>query len=156
MIGRSIRLRSRNDRLFEAFKRQVDAAHEAEKRYRALIESSQELTLIFSPEGRVVYASPAVNAALGGPANLFIGLSTKEIVHPDDLAKFRAVGEKSLSKLGEVMPLEHVCLKTAEGGHAAFAGRLTNMLYVPGVDGFVFSGGKLASAPAELQHAAAE
>lgn len=155
MIGRSIRLRSRNDRLIEAFKKQVDAAHEAEKRYRALIESSEDLTIIFSPEGRVVYASPAVNTALGAPANAFIGRSTKDIVHPDDLAIFRSVGEKSLSKLGEVRPLDHVCLKAADGSYAAFSGRLTNMLYVPGVDGFVFSGGKLASKPAELQHAAA-
>ncbi len=154
MIGRSIRLRSRNDRLLEAIKKQVEAAHEAEKRFRGLVESSQDLTVIFSPEGRVVYASPAVNAALGGPASAFIGKSTKDIVHPDDLAKFRAVGEKSLSKLGEVMPLEHVCLKAADGGYAAFSGRLTNMLYVPGVDGFVFSGNKLATARADLAHAA--
>ncbi|MEQ1931976.1 MAG: PAS domain S-box protein [Parvularculaceae bacterium] len=152
MIQRSIRLRSRNDRLLEALKKQVDAAHEAEKRYRGLVESSQDLTLIFSPEGRIVYASPSINGALGSPAATFIGKSTRDVVHPDDLPLFRAVGEKSLSKLGEVIPLPHVCLKASDGSFAAFGGRLTNMLYVPGVDGFVFSGGRAAHR--EILHAA--
>ncbi|HXI86968.1 MAG TPA: PAS domain-containing protein [Parvularculaceae bacterium] len=143
MIMRSIRLRSRNDRLLDALKKQVDAAHEAEKRYRALVESSQDVTLIFSPEGAVVYASPSIATALGAPAQHMIGRTTKDLLHPDDFALFRAVGERSLSTLGEVIPLPHVCLKSSEGEYIAFAGRLTNMLYVPGVEGFVFSGGRL-------------
>lgn len=143
MIARSIRLRSRNTKLLDAFRKQVDAAHEAEKRFRALVESSQDLTLIFSPEGRVIYASPSAGSALGAPAKMLIGKTTKEILHPDDLPMFRAVGEKSLSTLGEVIPLPHVCLKCWEGGYVPFGGRLTNMLYVPGVEGFVFNGGKL-------------
>lgn len=154
MIARSIRLRSRNNKLLEAFKKQVDAAHEAEKRFRALVESSQDVTLIFSPEGRIIYASPSAGAALGATAKALLGKTTKEIVHPDDLPMFRAVGEKSLSNLGEVIPLPHVCLKTREGGYLPFGGRLTNMLYVPGVEGFVFNGGKLDARARARIHAA--
>jgi PAS domain S-box-containing protein len=142
MIQRSIRLRSRNEHLLGALKKQVDAAHEAEKRYRGLVESSADLTLIFSPEGRIVYASPSINQTLGAPAANFLGQTTKDLVHPDDLPLFRAVGEKSLSRLGEVIALPHVCLRGADGAFRPFGGRLTNMLYVPGVDGFVFSGGR--------------
>ncbi len=154
LIQRSIRLRSRNDRLLDALKKQVDAAHEAEKRYRGLVESSHDLTLIFSPEGRIVYASPSISQHLGAPASNFIGKSTKDVVHPDDLPLFRAVGEKSLSKLGEVIPLPHVCLKHLDGSFAPFGGRLTNMLYVPGVDGFVFSGGAAEQRHRGIVHAA--
>lgn len=143
MVMRSIRLRSRNDRLLDALKKQVDAAHESEKRYRGLIESTQEMTFIFSPEGRIVYASPSVDAALGMPQRAVVGKTTKELVHPDDLPVFRAAGEKSLSKIGEVMTLDHVCLRAASGEYVALSGRLTNMLYVPGVEGFVFTGGRL-------------
>jgi PAS domain S-box-containing protein len=155
MVMRSIRLRSRNDRLLQALRKQVDAAHEAEKRFRALVEASQDVTLIFSPEGRVVYASPAVATALGAPPRMIIGKTTKELVHPDDLPLFRAVGEKALSNLGEVIPLPHVCLKGEHGKYVALCGRLTNMLYVPGVEGFVFNGGRLESREREHLHAVA-
>lgn len=142
MIVRSIRLRSRNDKLLDALKKQIDAAHESEKRYRALIESTQDVTIIFSPEGRIVYASPSVNQALGASARALIGKTTRDLVHPADLPLFRAVGEKTLSKLGESLALAHVCLRLGDESYAAFTGRLTNMLYVPGVEGFVFTGSK--------------
>jgi PAS domain S-box-containing protein len=154
MVVRSIRLRSRNDRLLDALRKQIDAAHEAEKRFRGLVESSQDVTLIFSPEGRIVYASPSVGNALATSPGALIGRTTKELVHPDDLPLFRAVGEKALSKLGEVIPLSHVCFKAESGDYATFGGRLTNMLYVPGVDGFVFNGGRLPAHPKARLHAA--
>lgn len=155
MVMRSIRLRSRNDRLLQALRKQVDSAHEGEKRFRALVEASQDVTLIFSPEGRVVYASPAVAAALGASPRFIVGKTTKELVHPDDLPFFRAVGEKTLSNLGEVIALPHVCLKCADGEYVALGGRLTNMLYVPGVEGFVFNGGRINSHEKEKLHAVA-
>ncbi len=141
MIVRSIRLRSRNDNLLAALTKQVDAANEGEQRYRALVESSSDVTLIFSPEGKIIYASPAAELAFGAPPKNLIGLSTQEIVHPEDFGQFRAVGNKTLSKIGEVIPLHHVCMRAPGGDYANFAGRLSNMLYVPGVEGFVFSGG---------------
>ena len=141
--------------MFTALQKRVDDAHEAEQRYRALVESSQEITLIFSPEGKVTYASPSVERVLGMNPALLVGLTTKEIVHPDDIAVFRSVGEKSLSKLGEVMSLSHVCFRGAtEDNYFALQGRLTNMLYVPGVEGFVFSGGLLDEYKSHQIHAA--
>ncbi len=154
MIVRSIRLRSRNANLVKALSRHVDAAHEAEQRFRSLVEASKDVTLIFSPEGRVVYASPSVEAALGAPAGDFVGMSTKQLVHPDDFPIFKAVGERSLSNLGEVIPLGHVCMKSGQGEYVVLGGRLTNMLYVPGVDGFVFTGGPLREPPVAHLHAA--
>ncbi|HNR77455.1 MAG TPA: PAS domain-containing protein [Parvularculaceae bacterium] len=143
MIVRSIRLRSRNDHLLTALTKQVDAAHEAEQRFRALVESSSEVTLIFSPEGEVTYASPAAEAAFCAPPQNIIGVSTQAMVHPDDFEQFRAVGGKTLSKIGEVIPLRHVCMRAPGGDYVNLTGRLTNMLYVPGVEGFVFSGAKV-------------
>lgn len=149
MIVRSIRLRSRNDNLLAALKNQIDAAHEGEQRYRALIEASSDVTIIFSPDGKVSYASPAVEEAFGAPPKNIIGLSTQELVHPDDFAQFRAVGGQTLSKIGEVIPLRHVCMRAKDGAYVNLAGRLTNMLYVPGVEGFVFSGGKVEEGACE-------
>lgn len=154
MIDRSILLHTHNTTLFDALQKQADEAHLAEQRFRALVESSHDVTLIFSPEGRVIYASPAVEKIFGTPPADMIGLSTKAVVHQDDLPQFRSVGEKSLSTLGEAIQLSHVCMKGPGGEHVALSGRLTNMLYVPGVEGFVFSGGPVKGAGARHIHAA--
>ncbi len=153
-IDRSIWLRWRNNRLYHALQKQLDDTHEAEQRYRALVESSHDVTLIFSPEGRITYASPSTSAVLDVPSYEMIGLMTKDILHEDDLPLFRSVGEKSLSQIGEVMPLTHVCMKGPGGAYVPLVGRLTNMLYVPGVEGFVFNGGRLDPQSAARHHAA--
>lgn len=140
MVERSIRLRSRNSDLLNALKQRVDIAHDAEQRFRALVEVSNDLTLIFSPEGKVTYASPSAEVVLGELPELLIGRSTKKLVHPDEFDHFRAAGSKSLSNLGFVTPLAHVCFRKCDGNYVALSGRITNMLYVPGVEGFVFSG----------------
>jgi PAS domain S-box-containing protein len=157
MIDRSILLHTKNEKLLGILRKRVDTAHTAEQRFRALVESSLDVTLIFSPEGRVVYASPSAEKAFGAPSPLMIGRTTKDIVHPDDMPLFRSVGEKSLSQLGEVIALPHVCMRgSEEAGYVAMSGRLTNMLYVPGVEGFVFSGGRLSENAAHGHIHAAE
>ncbi len=153
MIDRSILLHTHNTALFDAIQQQADEAHIAEQRFRALVEASHDVTIIFSPEGRVTYASPSVEAVFNASPEQLIGKTTKEIVHADDISQFRAVGEKSLSKLGEAVQLDHVCMRGVDGDYKALAGRLTNMLYVPGVEGFVFNGGLLKEEPHKHLHA---
>ena len=153
MIDRSILLHTHNTRLFDAIQKQADEAHVAEQRFRALVEASHDVTIIFSPDGRVTYASPSVQTIFDASPEQFIGKTTKEIVHADDLSQFRAVGEKSLSKLGEVVQLDHVCMTSDASEYKMLAGRLTNMLYVPGVEGFVFNGGLLKEEPHQHLHA---
>ncbi|MEO0399390.1 MAG: PAS domain S-box protein [Pseudomonadota bacterium] len=153
MVTRSIKLRSRNDNALSSLARRLDDARDSEKRFRALVESSTDVTLIFSPEGEIVYASPSVETALGAPAQMIVGKTMREIVHPKDVGPFRDAGGRSLSKIGEVLPLPHVCLIGADGAYRDFAGRLTNMLYVPGVEGFVFNGGRYQE---EVRHAPRE
>ncbi len=155
MVDRSILLHTKNTALFSALQRQVDEAHEAEQRFRGLVESSGDVTIIFSPEGKITYASPSVEKALGADPEDMIGLTTKDIVREDDIPQFRAVGEKSLSKLGEVMTLDHVCMKgPGDRKYVALSGRLTNLLYVPGVEGIVFNGGIFDEAAHGVVHAA--
>ncbi|MEO1250987.1 MAG: PAS domain S-box protein [Pseudomonadota bacterium] len=153
MIDRSILLHTHNTALYDALQRQADEAHEAEQRFRALVESTQDLTMIFSPEGRVIYASPSAENIFGAPPDALVGRSTRAIVHEDDIPHFRAVGEKALSQLGESMELSHVCMRAPDGEYVALSGRLTNMLYVPGVEGFVFNGAAIKEAPQTHLHA---
>ena len=154
MVRRAIFLRSKNTNLTQALEAKVDQSNEETKRFRALVESSREMTLIFSPEGRITYASPAVQDILGMMPDEMIGKTTIDLVHDDDLPKFRAAGEEALSAVGEVRVMAHLCLKDSKGEFVAMSGRLSNFLYVPGIEGFVFRGSRQADLGKRRMHAA--
>ncbi|MEL6507711.1 MAG: PAS domain-containing protein [Pseudomonadota bacterium] len=154
MISRAIMLRSKNASLAEALAAKNEAADLEQKRFTALVEASSEITLIFSPEGLVTYASPSAARALGSTTQALLGQTTRHLMHEDDLEHFKAEGAKTLAVVGDVRPLSHVCLRHAGGTYLPFAGRLTNMLYVPGVEGFVFSGSAMEPSAASVLHAA--
>lgn len=143
MVDFSILLRTRNATLMHALAHRVEEATEEEARFRALVESSQDVTLIFSPSGQITYASPSVRKIFGQPPEAMLGATTRDVVHEDDLAQFRAVGERTLAAIGEAIAMPHVCMRAPGGDYVALGGRLTNMLYVPGVEGFAFMGGAL-------------
>jgi len=154
MINRGILLRTKNSQLTEILEAKADQATAETKRFKAMVESSRELTLIFSPEGSITYASPVIEELLGYPVKTVQGMTTRELMHMDDLPQLRATGEKALSTLGEVRDLHHVCLRAQAGGYIAFSGRLTNFLYVPGIEGFVFTGRPLSKEASARLHAA--
>ena len=78
---------------------------------------------------------------------------SKTIVHTDDLPLFRSVGEQSLASLGSAIEMPNVSMRGRDDGDfVALNGRLTNMLYVPGVEGFVFRGGVAAADKVAHKH----
>lgn len=141
MIERFIFLSIRNNRLSHALRQHESHAHERKKRFRALVEASSEMTVILSPAGQITYASPSARTVLGIPANVLVGKKSSDIVHPEDIPVFRTAGEKTLSRIGGVMSVPYLRIRAgAESAYVNLCGRLTNMLYVPGVEGFVFTG----------------
>lgn len=154
MISRSAFLRSKNIHLTQEFEARVDETNEAGKRFKAIVESSRELTLIFSLNGQVTYASPAAQEILGQPPEALVGMTSRELFHEDDLPQFRATGEQALSALGEVRILRHICIRSRVDGFVPMSGRLTNFLYVPGIEGFVFAGTPQTPDMAARLHAA--
>ncbi len=140
-ILRSIRIRARDDKAFSLLEARLDAANESEARFRALVEASRDLTIIFSPDGRIAYVSPSAADLLGAAPPQLVRKTTKDIVHPDDLQMLMDAGGKSLSRIGEARRIESICFVGGDGACRMFEGRLINMLYVPGVEGFVFVGG---------------
>ncbi len=63
-------------------KAQVTAA---EVRMRALVEHASDVVAMVGSDGRVEYASPAVERVLGHTSGALRGLDILELVHPDDL-----------------------------------------------------------------------
>lgn len=153
-IKRAVLLRKRNAFLSQALETKEEKISEAGKRFQAMIESSRELTLIFSPAGNVTYASPSAQDVLGYSEGAFMSLTSRQLVHEDDLPQFRAIGEKTLSGIGEVHLLSHICMLSHSGDYVPLTGRLANFLYVPGIEGFVFTGLPLSDIVSSQLHAA--
>ena len=81
---------------------ELRSAYEAsEARFRALIESSSDITVIIDADGVMTYVSPSLTTVLGfAPAEL-IGQQGSAFVHPDDESSMRLERER----LGDHEPL---------------------------------------------------
>ncbi|MCK4353463.1 PAS domain S-box protein [candidate division WOR-3 bacterium] len=64
-------------------KRAEEALRESEEQYRGIFESAGDTFLVFNLEGEIIEANPAACKMYGYPHEELIGLSGKEIVHPD-------------------------------------------------------------------------
>ena len=66
------------------------ALEASERRFRALIEKAQGLTLVCDEWGGIHYASPAARGLLGCEPASLLGASVFDAIHPDDRAAARA------------------------------------------------------------------
>ncbi|MEM6538755.1 MAG: PAS domain S-box protein, partial [Pseudomonadota bacterium] len=139
-VLRSIRIMTRDDSNLQLLERRLDEANEAEAQFRALIEANLDLTMIFSPDGRITYVSPSVADHLGAGPGEFIGRTTKDIIDASDLPRLQAAGARSLSQMGDSVSVPRVSFIAADGASRVLEGRISNMLYIRGVEGFVFQG----------------
>ena len=83
-------LRSAFNRLTARLRTREDALIEAMHKYQLITDNSTDLITRHTPDGAIVFASPAATRILGtAPAEL-IGRSFSEFVHPDDFAAVHA------------------------------------------------------------------
>ena len=82
--GRAIRMLGTGQDVTEAV--QVERAlRQSGESYRLLAENVQEMIMRFTPQGQILYASPAAGTILGyDPADV-VGREGKEFLHPGDL-----------------------------------------------------------------------
>ena len=65
------------------------ALRQSGESYRLLAENVQEMIMRFTPQGQILYASPAARTILGyDPADV-VGREGKEFLHPADLDRGR-------------------------------------------------------------------
>ncbi|MBU0713199.1 PAS domain S-box protein, partial [bacterium] len=61
----------------------LESLRESEEQYRGIFESASDTFLIINPEGEIIDANPAACKMYGYTHDELIGLSGKDIVHPD-------------------------------------------------------------------------
>ncbi len=78
-----------------------------EKRFRALVERSEDAIALVSVEGDLLYQSPAAGRILGLRGEAWLGRKILDLIHPDDLPAYQTL----LGQLAE---------KPAGGAHGQF------------------------------------
>jgi len=63
------------------------ALRASEKRFRALVEKSQDAIALLDAEGTIIYASPSTYAVLGYTPEEFFGRKARLEIHPDDFSR---------------------------------------------------------------------
>ncbi len=67
-----------------------EALRASQERFRSLVQHASEFVLVYGPDQRISYASPAVGRFVGCDASTLIGTEQSELVHPEDRDRFMA------------------------------------------------------------------
>ena len=109
----------------------------SEARFRALIENTQDLVLIYRPDGSLSYENPsAASAVLGYSAAELAAFGAFDLVHPEDLAAALRQAELSLRQPLHQAQLE-LRLRRRDGSYLSFDARSINLAQNPVVGGIL-------------------
>jgi len=114
----------------------ADARRRGEERWRALTENGTDLTSILDENAVIRYVSPSAQRVLGYLPMTLVGMSTLDIMHPDDVPHVvEALGSIAREPGGRVTA--EFRLLHADGSWRAFEGTGVNLLDHPAVRGIV-------------------
>jgi PAS domain S-box-containing protein len=116
--------------------RDVTDQRRAERRHRALIDHSWDLTVVLDDAGTVDYVSPSVERLLGFPPAEFEGRNAFDAVHEDDRETLREEFEQTRTDASYVARFEFRILD-ADGDVRAFEAIARNLLDNASVEGVV-------------------
>jgi PAS domain S-box-containing protein len=109
---------------------------QGEERFRALIEHSSDLLMVFDERGLITFASPASAQALGVPAAELTGRHGFEFVDPEELPVWEGEFASLIASPGQTHQFE-ARARHHDGSWHLFAVSARNLLHDPAVRGIV-------------------
>ena len=88
-----------------ARKQAEEALRESEQNFRAFFETVDDIIVVSTPEGRIVYANPAASAKLGYSAAELAGMHVLDLHPPEKRGEAETISAALLSGEGESCPL---------------------------------------------------
>jgi len=108
-----------------------------ERRFRALVENSSDLIVVFDEWGRGTFASPVAERLLGRPESFFLGPMPVDFIHPIDQPRFasllRSAAERGVDDPSEVRFLH------GDGSYRWFEVRVRDLRSEPEIAGLVLN-----------------
>lgn len=108
-----------------------------EARFRALVETGNDVVIIISAEGSPTYVSPSIKNVLNYKPEEILNLGISELVHPDDQLLVSTELKKSLNEPGVPITVPPARMKHKDGSWRWFDGTITNLLHDPAINGIV-------------------
>lgn len=121
-----------------AQRRATEALLINEKRWRALIDSSSDVIVVFGEDSVVRYASPALERVLGVECGDAIGHPLLDLIHPEDASALRRCFKAAVDKPGDTVSCE-VRFRHVDGGYRVLSGAGRNLLGMREVGGIVMN-----------------
>ncbi|MET0759706.1 MAG: PAS domain S-box protein [Flavobacterium sp.] len=109
---------------------------ESEKRFRALIEKSEEMIMLTTVEGKLLYGSPSISKIFGYSEEDVAHKFTFDHIHPDDLTGFLKKRQEILTTPGKSFYHQQRVLHK-NGNWIWCENTVTNMLHEPSINAFV-------------------
>jgi PAS domain S-box-containing protein len=126
VIARDVRQRKR-----------IEAAlRQSERYFRALIENAHDVVTVVSPEGQVIYESPAIDRILGTPADQRVGMDVFEYMHPEDRPRAKEAFQLCLERPNAVVNGEFRMMRR-DGSERVLEMTARNLTQEPAVGGVV-------------------
>lgn len=119
-------------------KRAEQLARSAEERFRALVEKIAEAIVLCDPEGRILYASPAVERLLGVTPDSLLGQVRFDLAPVEDRERLQALLGQAVATPGFHAPFQTRC-RHQDGSWRWIEGTISNHLQTPGVEAIVVS-----------------
>ncbi|MFL5574477.1 MAG: PAS domain S-box protein [Gemmatimonadaceae bacterium] len=119
-----------------ARERAEQVLEQRERRFRALIERSSDAVLLYTPDGTIVYASPAVERILGYTPEELIGRHGHDLVHPDHRQDSMERREALVQRPYEAYSSETL-VRRKDGAWRWLESTVTNLVHEPGVQAVV-------------------
>jgi diguanylate cyclase (GGDEF)-like protein/PAS domain S-box-containing protein len=70
---------------------------ESESRYRLITENMSDILMLLDKHGIIMYASPSLSRILGFSSKSYVGLSTFDLLHPEDRNKVKFQFQQSIN-----------------------------------------------------------
>lgn len=108
-----------------------------EKRFRTLVENSDEAVAILGLDGKPTYVSPSIHRVLGYSELEAMEISLTNLVHPEDLPGVEKQLQESLNSPGKSLPGYPARVQHKNGSWRWVSATITNMLHDPVIQGIV-------------------
>ena len=133
----------------------VPAFTPGEADYRALVESTLDVVVVYDADGRVRYASPSVRDVFDLAPEEVVGRPGLDFVHPDDVGTLQTVLAAAAGRPGRRVRAE-LRLRHRDGSYRVMDASIANLLHEPTVAGLVVASRdvtEMRETAAQLVHA---
>ncbi|MEQ8532132.1 MAG: PAS domain S-box protein [Imperialibacter sp.] len=105
--------------------------------FQALLETSGDAVIVFSPEGKPIYVSPSVETVLGYTPEETMLLDMYSSLHPDDVPGNQKVMEKAILNPGIPIKGHRSRIMHKDGSYHLYDSTVVNLLNDPSIGGIV-------------------